>query len=281
MKTLTKRVLTTVIGFPLLVAIVFFLPQANNLAFCLLVFVVAIMGSYEMRAMLEKHFEQHFVFPPWAGSLLIVAQYIEKAFFPTYSLVLYVLAALLIITYIFEAILGYKYKDEYKESMNRMAYSTISIIYPNLFGTFLIHFAFVKNPSLMIILLFVGVFGCDIFAYIFGMLFGKGSRGIVKVSPKKSLAGFIGGVLTASLFTTLFVLFIPAFELEWYVGLLLGFATSIAAIFGDLIESTFKRSVEVKDSGNFVPGRGGILDSVDSLIIGAPAFICILFLFAG
>lgn len=280
MKTITKRVLTTIIGLPALIAIIFFLPYANNLALCILALAVCVLGSYEMRAILEKHFEQHFVFPPWIGSLLLVAQYLQLAYFNNYNIVLYTLAVLLIIIFIAEALLGYKYKDEYKESLNRMSYSTMAIIYPNLFGIFLIQFAFLPNSPYWTLLLFIGVFGCDIFAYIFGMLFGKSTRGIVKVSPKKSLVGFIGGAVCATLAVTLLVVIFDVYNLPWYGGVFLGLATSLAAIFGDLIESTFKRSVEVKDSGNFIPGRGGILDSIDSLIIAAPAFICILFFFS-
>ena len=53
---------------------------------------------------------------------------------------------------------------------------------------------------------------------------------------------------------------------------ILGIITSLAAIIGDLIESVFKRSCEVKDSGNLIPGRGGVLDSIDSILIAAPIF---------
>ena len=64
-------------------------------------------------------------------------------------------------------------------------------------------------------------------------------------------------------------------------GFLLGLITSAIAAVGDLIESSFKRSAEVKDSGNIIPGRGGILDSIDSVIMAAPVYVAILTIVLG
>ena len=63
-----------------------------------------------------------------------------------------------------------------------------------------------------------------------------------------------------------------SFFFSMYSNLILGFVTSLSAIIGDLIESVFKRSCQVKDSGSLIPGRGGILDSIDSIVIAAPIF---------
>jgi phosphatidate cytidylyltransferase len=114
-------------------------------------------------------------------------------------------------------------------------------------------------------------------AWAAGMLFGKGNQGIVPVSPNKSIAGFIGGLLASVLVGALAVLFLPdifrpKLESPAMAGVLLGLITGIFANLGDLCESAVKRSAGYKDSGKMFPGRGGMLDSVDSIAMAAPAF---------
>ena len=106
-----------------------------------------------------------------------------------------------------------------------------------------------------------------------GILFGKSTRGFVAASPNKSLVGFIGGIAGSVASGCLFKYFFSEIITISYPRLIiLGIITSLAAIIGDLIESVFKRSCNVKDSGTLIPGRGGVLDSIDSLLIAAPIF---------
>jgi phosphatidate cytidylyltransferase len=119
------------------------------------------------------------------------------------------------------------------------------------------------------------------------MLFGKNNRGIIPASPNKSAAGFIGGTLGSIIITAGAVLLAPAFFASRYAygaasgnGIVpslcaaaaLGLFTGIAAMLGDLCESAIKRSAGVKDSGNIMLGRGGVLDSIDSIAVSAPVF---------
>lgn len=124
-----------------------------------------------------------------------------------------------------------------------------------------------------IILFLLIVFMCDSLAWFFGILFGKSTRGYVPASPNKSLVGFIGGIfgsiISAVLFKFLFPEVLPGSFLKI---ILLSGICGVAAIIGDLIESIFKRSCNVKDSGTLIPGRGGVLDSIDSLLATAPIF---------
>jgi len=125
------------------------------------------------------------------------------------------------------------------------------------------------------------IFGNDIFAFIFGMSFGRANKGFVKVSPNKSIAGFVGGTATTILLSVLFCFFVPGIkeQVSLIQAIILGLATSTAANIGDLIESAFKRSAHMKDSGNLIPGRGGLLDSIDSMLASAPVFWILLSLF--
>jgi phosphatidate cytidylyltransferase len=118
-------------------------------------------------------------------------------------------------------------------------------------------------------------------AWLTGSLLGKGNRGIIPASPNKSIAGFIGGLLgsvivsggAALLFPFVYSVSGITFSYDIVIKIiLLGFCTGVFAVLGDLVESAIKRSCGFKDSGNLVLGRGGILDSVDSIAIAAPVF---------
>jgi phosphatidate cytidylyltransferase len=104
-------------------------------------------------------------------------------------------------------------------------------------------------------------------AYIFGSIFGK-HRMIERISPKKSWEGFIGGSLTGLLVAYLVSASFTGLTVwEW---LLTGITIIIFGTFGDLVESMFKRSAGVKDSGKVLPGHGGILDRFDAVFIASP-----------
>jgi phosphatidate cytidylyltransferase len=114
---------------------------------------------------------------------------------------------------------------------------------------------------------------CDSLAWLFGVLLGKNNRGLIKASPNKSIAGFIGGfagtILTGCIAHFLFP---QAFTGSLVKILVLSFFIAFVAIIGDLVESVLKRSVEIKDSGSIIPGRGGVLDSIDSIVFVAPVY---------
>ena len=110
----------------------------------------------------------------------------------------------------------------------------------------------------------------DIFAYIVGITMGR-HRLFERISPKKSWEGFFGGLLGAMAMG-----FVAAKVLDANVAMWIGLAliAAITGVFGDLVESLLKRSVDVKDSGNIIPGHGGWLDRFDALIFSVPfAFI--------
>ena len=129
---------------------------------------------------------------------------------------------------------------------------------------------------LIALFMFVCIWLNDTGAYLVGCTIGK-HRLFERISPKKSWEGFFGGFVfciaagaAANLYFT---------EESWLQWAVLGAVVSIAATLGDLIESLIKRTVGVKDSGNIMPGHGGILDRIDSLLLVAPAtLVYLLFL---
>lgn len=121
------------------------------------------------------------------------------------------------------------------------------------------------NPLIFLFYLFL-VWGNDVFAYLVGVTMGK-HRMCERLSPKKSWEGFVGGVLGS---LAMGALGAWALDANYYVWLGLALVVSITSVLGDLVESMFKRDAGVKDSGNFIPGHGGMLDRFDALIVSAP-----------
>jgi phosphatidate cytidylyltransferase len=109
----------------------------------------------------------------------------------------------------------------------------------------------------------------DVFQYIWGRSFGR-RKISPTISPNKTAAGLIGGVLTTSLVAALFGRYLT--PLDTIRGAAVGFAIGVAGFLGDLTESALKRDVGVKDTGAVLPGHGGVFDRVDSLTFTAPVF---------
>lgn len=111
---------------------------------------------------------------------------------------------------------------------------------------------------------------CDSGAYFIGKLIGK--TPFSQTSPNKTLEGVIGGLVCATIFGTL----VGIFAYSFILSLICSFCVAFMGVIGDLLESYFKREAGVKDSGNLIPGHGGILDRIDAVIIAAFAMVAIL-----
>jgi phosphatidate cytidylyltransferase len=109
----------------------------------------------------------------------------------------------------------------------------------------------------------------DTLAYVFGVSFGK-HRLFERISPKKSWEGFIGG--TISSLGVAYVLSIFFTDLSFFHWAILSVIISVFGTYGDLVESSFKRNINEKDSGNILPGHGGILDRFDAVFFTLPLF---------
>ncbi|OEY86762.1 phosphatidate cytidylyltransferase [Wolbachia pipientis] len=113
----------------------------------------------------------------------------------------------------------------------------------------------------------ITIWGIDITAYLFGKKFG-GAKICPMISPGKTWSGFIGAILASVILTTLWSFFIRSFPLRY--SPMIGLGLAILAQLGDFTESLVKRAYCIKDSGNIIPGHGGILDRMDSFILTAP-----------
>lgn len=119
----------------------------------------------------------------------------------------------------------------------------------------------------------LGVWGCDSVAFFTGRLWGR-HKLAPTVSPGKTWEGFVGGLACAVLAAIL--LTVLPLGIPWFLGILLGILLGVAAVLGDLAESLIKRQTHVKDSGQIIPGHGGILDRIDSLLFA----VMVVFIFS-
>ena len=116
----------------------------------------------------------------------------------------------------------------------------------------------------------------DTGGYFAGTFFGK-TKLFVRISPKKSWEGFVGGALLTFAIAFLISNFVDILPMwEWMT---IGMITVIAGTYGDLVESLFKRSIKIKDSGKSIPGHGGFLDRFDALLLSLPFIAAFLKLF--
>lgn len=165
---------------------------------------------------------------------------------------------------------------KHTHAFQNLAFGIYVLFYISLPFTLLIYFPYMCSgrwqPDI-IFFPFLLVWFNDTFAYLFGSKFGK-HKLFPRISPKKSWEGAIGGGLTTILAGLLLA---PCID-----GINLIHATIISGIvvlfgnFGDLIESMFKRCIEIKDSGHIMPGHGGVLDRLDSILFALPAIFVYL-----
>lgn len=129
------------------------------------------------------------------------------------------------------------------------------------------------SMGLVIFLLFMTQFN-DVCQYVWGKILGK-HKIIPKVSPNKTWEGFLGGVLTIAIVSSFVGPFLTPMTFRF--SLLAGLLISVSGFIGDVVISSIKRDLEIKDSGSLIPGHGGILDRCDSLIFTSPLFFHFLY----
>jgi phosphatidate cytidylyltransferase len=131
--------------------------------------------------------------------------------------------------------------------------------------------------GLMLLCFFAIIWGTDVGAYMFGITLGQkyGKKLFPSISPKKSWIGFWGG-LFAAVAVAVILHYAGLFKFDLIHCIIMSLLLSVTGVYGDLIESQWKRHYEVKDSGNLIPGHGGLLDRFDSALIAIPIGIIYL-----
>ena len=282
MSKLVQRLLIFTVAIPLIVIIVLFLDHINHLVFNILTVIFSALGAAEFSVMLsQKNIKMCRIEAAILGALPPAAMTFTVSFNINEFLVPAVFTAA-ILWLLLSRIIS---KDEALDSfVNRLAAGFAVLLYPGLLMVWLTGMSGWDNSSVIILTFLCIVFASDSTAWAAGMLFGKNNRGVIPASPNKSIAGFIGGIFGAIVIGACAVMFWPeafvmqgdSIKMNLLMGTILGLFTGIAAVIGDLAESAIKRSAGMKDSGNIIIGRGGVLDSIDSVIFAAPVFYFVL-----
>ena len=157
------------------------------------------------------------------------------------------------------------------ERPRRMAYSVLAGVFMVLWVPFFLSAAMLlyREPSgqYILLMMLLLVVANDTFGYIFGVLFGKHPMA-PKISPKKSWEGFTGSVLGAS---GVGIAAMVLFDEPWWMGIAFGVAIAVTATAGDFSQSMVKRELQIKDFSQLLPGHGGVMDRLDSVVFAAPA----------
>ncbi|MBI2486930.1 MAG: phosphatidate cytidylyltransferase [Deltaproteobacteria bacterium] len=285
MGNLTQRVLTAVLGIPVLL----FVFYRGGVLFLLLFLLIISVGLFEFFKLLEtKGVSSERVFAVLSSVFLAAAAYFGYLHF------LAVFTVLMIIAFVYQF-----RKQDLSDAIVELGTTLIGIIY---LGWFLSHAILLRNLDhnldiknyaetvqgikdagfFYVVFVVACTFLNDTGAYFAGKWKGK-KKLIPRISPGKTVEGTIGGIISSTI-TGGVVNLIFKSPLEYGWAFLLGFIIGVVAVFGDLIESLIKRSVGVKDSGGILPGHGGVLDRFDSLIVVFPVsyyFVLLYYWFNG
>jgi phosphatidate cytidylyltransferase len=284
MSNLLQRLILFFLAVPAVVALILFLPQYNHGAAVLVILVFTGGCALELARMFNaKGIAASSPLFVAIGLLIPASAYVGGLLggdspFPGACLGLLVASgALLLVSFARFALIGEASIPGAIPGSSALAFATA---YPGLLGAFIVLIASEPRYATESLLSFcILAFSGDSFAWLVGMTLGR-RRGLSAVSPNKSLEGFIGGMLAPmGMAFACAALFPEALRATWWELLVLGFLVGAAVILGDLFESALKRSAGTKDSGTAVPGRGGFLDSFDSLLLSAPVFFGLSLLF--
>ena len=255
-----QRILTGIIGFPIVAAI---LILGNKYIIDAVFAIVALISIHEYFSAIEKQYKP----VKWIGyiaAILIAFIHIIPIHVWLKILIMFVPTSIVLL---FINIIVTSMKITPKDIFATF----FGLCYVIGFLVFLPLLYSMPNGKFLIWYIFFAAWGTDTFAYAVGMKFGK--HKLTKISPKKSIEGSIGGTVGAIIIALIYTAIASK-----YVNLGLSYAfvvmatliLSVLSQLGDLSASSIKREMEIKDYGNLIPGHGGMLDRIDSIIFVAP-----------
>lgn len=251
-----KRIISGIIMFILLALV---LIVGNKTTINLSISIIAILSINEYFNIFKDKKNPD----RWIGNILAIS--IAFIDYIPINLILVLIPAIIVLLFLKVII------TEMKTNFEDIAVTLFGIIYIIGFIIFIPMIFNLQNGKFLIWYLAIAAFGTDTFAYIIGMKFGK--HKFTKISPKKSLEGCIGGIIGAVIISLIYTYFVNKFgnlSISYLVIIGISLALSILAQLGDLSASSIKRYMGVKDFGKLIPGHGGMLDRIDSILFIAP-----------
>jgi len=265
---LLKRILTASIIAPIVVFGVLTLTQT---AFALALALILIISSWEYCDLIQiKHLAGKALY----SLVILVVTYSLSSAPSNLTVALYASAAWWLVALIWVAMFP-KGSSLLRKTLTVRLINGLFIFVPMATALMALH---LQDKALILFLLLI-IWATDIGAYFVGKFFGK-NKLCPSVSPGKTLEGVYGGIALAQIVAITFVYSSTQMLLlnDFLIFSFLALSVSLVSVLGDLFESVLKRIAEVKDSGNILPGHGGLLDRIDSLTSSAPIFF-ILFTF--
>lgn len=250
-----KRVITALIAVPLLTGIIWFAPFW---VLTIVVLVVALRGLYEFYAMLGPRVAKTIVFITYVLTILLFCSLLYKGLFFMAILPLFVMFPLAF--FLFSNEKNYSNSTYFPQTIIGPFYICLPLI-------FFLLIAGLDQGKMWIFFILAVIFAGDTGSFYVGRHLGK--HKLTPISPGKTWEGTVGGLLANVLSAGIFgLLFFPSLSLISIV--VLAIVIGISGQVGDLAESLLKRISNIKDSGTVLPGHGGILDRIDSLLFAIP-----------
>lgn len=280
---MNSRLLTAIIALPVLILSVilpYLFPQypAASWLFLLIAALALGAGLFEFFTLTKKLELKADAGIAYLGAAALFVAFLFDAPAKAQDLLILTVALFLILVLITQT---FRFQADFSKMLTGVGVTVLGVLYIAFLGGFLISmrvgFTETLVPHLstkLIGFFFLVVMGADTGAYYVGKNFGK-HKLAPKISPGKTREGVIGGLILSSAFAAIAsATFFP--ELPYKFSIPLAIVMSIVGLFGDLAESAMKRGSNTKDAANILPGHGGLLDRLDSLLFNAP----ILYYFA-
>lgn len=255
-----KRITSGLLGFPLVLVILLI---GNKFVVDIALAIIAILAMDEYFNAISK------ISKPvrWIGYVSCISIAIIHIIPIEMLNTLAILAIPILALILFSQVIATEMKTNFKD----IAYTLIGIIYVVMFTMFVAKINGMENGKILIWFAIIAAWGTDIFAYFVGKTIGK--HKFSKISPKKSIEGCIGGTIGGVLLMLLYTYIANTFwgmsySYVYIAGI--GVILSLIGQIGDFAASSIKRYVDIKDYSNLIPGHGGMLDRIDSLIFLAP-----------
>jgi phosphatidate cytidylyltransferase len=278
---MNSRLLTALFALPVLILSIVlpvFLPQypQANWLFLVIAALALSAGLFEFYSLTKKLELKADASIAYLGAAAFFVAFLFDAPTKAPDLLLLTVALFLIVVLITQT---FRFQKDFSKMLAGVGVTILGVLYVAFLGGFIVSLraGFENFPGLSTKLLaffFLVVMGADTGAYYIGKNFGK-HKLAPQISPGKTWEGVIGGLVLSSIFAAASSLwFFP--ELSYKVSIPLAIVMSVVGLFGDLAESAMKRGAGAKDAASILPGHGGLLDRLDSLLFNAP----ILYYFA-
>ncbi len=259
-----QRIITGLVGFAA-IAVIIYLGELAVLAFLT---VAGTIATYEYGTVIygsDKKIMSAFL------AVLSASIIISGYYFPTFTTSALITGTVLVFIV---NILSSNFDADHS------VYSVWGLVYAGFFLSLATKMLTWENGLFIVVMSAFLCMASDVGAYFTGMKFGK-HKLCPAISPKKTVEGSIGGILLASVTALVFALMAKeiGYSKQWHLFIIIGAITAVLSQFGDLAASMVKRKFGAKDYGNILPGHGGFMDRLDSVLFGFAAVFCSFIIF--